>query len=307
MILLPQRQDLLADGGIKSTVLAKLLLSIFVAGLLGTDGAVIARAEQGDPLQDRMIFVGKLLNDSSAAQQVNDSDVEAARELRGRAVEQYEAALQAHKSGEFKAAEAGLSEAIKLMYAAVSAVRKNQAPTEKNNRDFKNRQASVDALLAAHERISGEKGRRKEHELLRKEIAAEVGRATELLQTGEPEEAWHYLNSAYKMIKAAVKELREGDTLVRELKFETKEDEYIYELDRNDTHVMLIEVLLKDRLEDERIRDRVKLLTSKAEELRAVAESQAMDGQFAKAIETLEQSTSQLVKAIRGAGVYIPG
>ena len=70
---------------------------------------------------------------------------------------------------------------------------------------------------------------------------------------------------------------------------------------------MLVQVLLRERLEDEHIRERVAPVLSIADELRKLAESQASDGQFVDAVETLEKSTRELVKAIRGAGVYIPG
>ena len=39
--------------------------------------------------------------------------------------------------------------------------------------------------------------------------------------------------------------MRSGDTLVRSLNFASKEEEYRYEIDRNDTHQMLIKVLVE--------------------------------------------------------------
>jgi hypothetical protein len=41
--------------------------------------------------------------------------------------------------------------------------------------------------------------------------------------------------------------------------------------------------------------------------LRRLAEQQASRGDFAAGIASLEQSTRELVRAIRGKGVYIPG
>jgi hypothetical protein len=69
---------------------------------------------------------------------------------------------------------------------------------------------------------------------------------------------------------------------------------------------MLIVVLLEDRIEDRRVKDRITPLITTATELRATAEEQAADGRTRQAIATLEESTSHLVKAIRSAGVYIP-
>ncbi|HEX6829168.1 MAG TPA: hypothetical protein VF104_09325, partial [Burkholderiales bacterium] len=113
------------------------------------------------------------------------------------------------------------------------------------------------------------------------------------------------LDQAYYVAKVAVQNLRQGDTLVRELKFETKEDEYRYEVDRNETHQLLIKVLVegKDGGMDPMIRDRVK----QADALRKEAEALATKKDFDGAIKKLDDSTKELVKGIRAAGIFIPG
>jgi hypothetical protein len=44
-----------------------------------------------------------------------------------------------------------------------------------------------------------------------------------------------------------------------------------------------------------------------AENLRSEAEKEAAGGRFDEAIGLLEQSTKELIRAIRSAGIYIPG
>lgn len=287
--------------------LGKLAILVFVTGLMDVTVPVIAAERAEDVLQDRFAIVDQLLNDSSAAHKVEDSNVVAAKELYATALENYAAARQAYESGDTDSAESGLSEATRLMYAAVSATRDRGNETEKYDRDFRNRRESIEALLAAHQRVTTEKGQERDHELLEQEVTASLDNAEELLATGQPERARRLLDAAYDIVKLAVRQLRDGDTLVRELKFETKKDEYLYELQSNDTYRMLVVVLLEERLADERVKDRVTPLIAAAEELRDVAESQAADGQFSEAVETLERSKKEFVKAIRSAGVYIPG
>jgi hypothetical protein len=65
--------------------------------------------------------------------------------------------------------------------------------------------------------------------------------------------------------------------------------------------------LLKDRASSQDQSDRTQSHRAASAELRLKAESLATKGQFKDAIEMLERSTNELVKAIRGAGVYIPG
>jgi hypothetical protein len=284
----------------------QIAMTIFL-GLAFFAGSVFVEARAADQFQNRVAFADKLLNDSPEARQVMESDDEAAKKLRARALEKFAAALEARDSGKVDEARTGLSDAMSLMYAAVRETHQEDGASEKSNRDFRNRRASVDALLSAHQRISEEKGLQAEHERLRQDVTVEVVAAEEILKSGDAKLARQQLDGAYDKVRLSVKELRDGDTLVRELRFASKEDEYRYELDRNDTHQMLVKVLLEDRLQNEGVRERVTSLVSSAGDLRALAESQAGEGEFAEAVETLERSTAELVKAIRGAGVYIPG
>jgi cellobiose-specific phosphotransferase system component IIA len=44
-----------------------------------------------------------------------------------------------------------------------------------------------------------------------------------------------------------------------------------------------------------------------ADDLRSQALDQAEQGDFDAAVKTLENSTGQIIRAIRAAGIYIPG
>ena len=142
---------------------------------------------------------------------------------------------------------------------------------------------------------------------LQGQVSAEISEADALMQAGKPDEAMAALDDAYETIKVSLESLRGGDTLVRELNFETKEDEYKYELDRNDTHQMLIKVLLAEKMANSPMRASAEKFIGQAEELRSQAESAADKKKFEDAIGLLEQSTKELIRAIRSAGVYIPG
>ena len=108
-------------------------------------------------------------------------------------------------------------------------------------------------------------------------------------------------------IKLSLTKLREGKTLVRSLNFETKEDEYQYELGRNNTHNMLVNTVLKEKRNDPRLGKLMDIPLNQAEKLRSQAETEAASGDYETAIKTMEQSTKQIIKAIRMAGIFIPG
>jgi hypothetical protein len=78
-------------------------------------------------------------------------------------------------------------------------------------------------------------------------------------------------------------------------------------VDRNDTHHMLVRVLVQEKRPGPQAQAAVEDLVQRAGVLRREAEAKAGGGNFRAAIELLEQSTRELVRAIRGAGLYIPG
>ena len=67
---------------------------------------------------------------------------------------------------------------------------------------------------------------------------------------------------------------------------------------------MLVQMLLKDRGGADAM---VNQSVSASGRLRTQAEAEAGERTTRRPIKTLEESTRELVKAIRAAGVYIPG
>ena len=100
---------------------------------------------------------------------------------------------------------------------------------------------------------------------------------------------------------------RSGQTLVRSLKFASKAEEYLYEIDRNDTHSMLVGLLVGEKKKSDATKQKIVDYVAEASLLRQQAEAYASENAHEQAIELLEQSTRQLVRAIRSAGIYIPG
>lgn len=112
------------------------------------------------------------------------------------------------------------------------------------------------------------------------------------------------LDHAYLRAKVQIERLRGGETLVRTLQFDSKDEEYHYELDRNDTFMMLVQMLVPD----ENAGDvRAKGFLDRARSLRSDADGKAARHEFEGAIKALEESTAEYQKVIRNAGVMIPG
>ena len=66
-------------------------------------------------------------------------------------------------------------------------------------------------------------------------------------------------------------------------------------------------VLLNEKMSDARISKQVTPYLEEADSLRKRAEKEAGGGNYKGAVVTLEESTRQVTRAIRMAGIYIPG
>jgi len=274
-----------------------------------TGRAETARQTAQDPkqLEQRLLSVGRLIEQSSASRQIEASGDAGALERHAKARDSYRQALAARDAGDNTKAARLASESSKLMFEAVRLAAPGLV-TEGNWRaDFDAHLASVQALLAAQQRISAEKpntpGALETGRGIEKLIEEARGLAT-AQQQGQADAVLH---QAYLVAKVAVSSMRGGDTLVRSLNFATPEEEYRYELDRNDTHLMLVKVLTAEKSKMTGMDALLKGLVEKAAELRRQAEQEAGGGKHALAVERMEGSTRELVRAIRSLGIFIPG
>jgi len=253
---------------------------------------------------DHVEMVRKLLFESSVARQVLNSNNQAALDKHELAVSLFEQAA-VEEDPDTRASD--LNKAVAILYEAVAALHGDAGGADKDRVDYGNRLQSFEAMLDAHKRIATEKGVQRIHDDLLSMISADTAAASSLFAMDDVLQARTHLDRAYEEVKLSVEHLRAGETLLRELKFDTPEDEYIYELDRNDTHHMLLTVLLEEKMKDERTKKQVAPFLESADGLREEAKKLASEGDFVEAIGVMERSTKEVVKAIRGAGVYIPG
>ncbi|NJD25982.1 MAG: hypothetical protein FIB06_11320 [Betaproteobacteria bacterium] len=262
-----------------------------------------------DQLKYNLDSVAKLLNESSAAKQIESSKVPEALERQQKARELHAAAKQALDKGDLDRCNQLLKESRATFFDGVRVAAPEEVVAKKLEADYKARLDSVNALLGAYKRVANEKGSNaKQVNDTVAQIDKSVAEAAKLAQAGKYKEGRAELDRAYLVAKAGVNNLRSGDTLVKSLKFASKEEEYHYEVDRNDTHQMLIKVLAEEkRASNASLDQQITGFVAQATELRKAAEAAAAKKDYAEAIRKLEESTGELVRAIRNAGIYIPG
>ena len=282
---------------------ATLALCLAVAGV----SAQTRPPPDREQLERKLVSTSTLIESSSGAKQIESSGVAAAAAQRTRARELHRQAGEALKAGQLEAASKLLDEASRALFDGVRQAAPQQAASPKQRTDFDVRLESTRALLDAQKRIAAEKNAGPRAGELSQRIEVLVAQAEEMARGGRMVEARRTLDEAYMAVRAAIGGMRGGETVVRSLNFATKEEEYRYEIDRNDTHRMLVGVLLKDKRGGAGVDAMVDQAMGAAAKLRTQAEQEASRSDHAAAVKSLEDSTRELVKAIRGAGVYIPG
>jgi hypothetical protein len=254
-------------------------------------------------LERRLGSVATLIESSSAARQIESSGVAAAREKRDNARLIHREAGATLAGGDLAATSRLLDEAAREMMSGARLARPDQVHGEKDRRDLALRIDSARALLAAQQRITQEKSAGAEARDATRRIEQALAQAETQAAAGRTAEARTLADRAYLSARVSIESLRRGDTLVRSLSFASKREEYDYEVDRNDTHRMLVTMLLAERQPAAALQPFIE----RAGALRTQAEAQAGRGEHEAAIRTLEDSTRELVRAIRAGGIYIPG
>ena len=260
-----------------------------------------------EQLECKLTSTSALIESSSGARQIESSGVAGAVERRNIARDLHRQATEALQAGKLDAAARLLDDSSRAMFEGVRLSAPEQIAGPKQRTDFDARMESTRALLEAQKRIAAEKNAGPRAGELSRRIETLMAQAGELARAGRLVEGRRTLDEAYLAVRAAIGGMRGGETVVRSLNFANKQEEYRYEIDRNDTHRMLVQVLLRDKRGVDAIVGMVDQAVAAAAALRAQAEAQASRSEHEAAVKTLEDSTRELVKAIRSAGVYIPG
>jgi len=264
-------------------------------------------ANTPEAVKSRLENVSRLVKTSSGARRIEDSGNTVAKEKRAAAQRTLDEAEAVFRRGDMAATQNALQRATEEFFAAVRMIGTGKSGADKQKRDFDNKEESVNVLLNAVERVATEKGGMSAVQQRAAQIRKRAVAARALEDQGKLAEARRQLDAVYEEAKLEVEKLREGETLVRTLEFANDEEEYHYELDRNDTHKMLLQVLTSESKSHSGKQKLIDGFVGKSRTLRQQAESEASAGAYDKAVDRLEEATMYLQRAIRSAGIYIPG
>lgn len=210
-------------------------------------------------------------------------------------------------------AEQAVDEALRTASATASAGKKDarlspdilssrNAELESQVRDYS---ASIAAALKIQGRNQDARLGRPEQDNRLTQLDRMLDEAKQLTDAGRHGESNRVLAGAYHMAVTTLSELRAGETVILELKFDTPADEYAYEQRRNQSHEMLVEMMIQEGRGKDHNRGLIDNYLLEDRQLRSRAEAEAAAGNYAAAIKSLEEATGRLVRALRLSGMMI--
>lgn len=264
------------------------------------------QADQANTAQ-KATFLHNMVTKSVVAETIESSGDPAAQAELAAARDLVRQAQDDLAKGAFDQANEKLDQALRRINEQTRRLSQQAVKQERSAADYEKRLHTVQTFLKAYERVAGEKSLSAAASAQIAVIQQQVAEAEGLAAGGRHADAIEVLDRAYKTARGDIRELRDGQTLTRSLNFETAAEEYAYEKDRNDSHIMLLRFAMSEKQPPASFLKGIERLRGQALSLRQQAEQEAGGGQHGTAIETLNRSTDTLLKAIRMTGIYIPG
>lgn len=285
-------------------------LACALAGEAAAQPATDARAA----IEQKEALVRRLVEDSPAARRIGASSDVQARSFLAAAVEQHRSAVASLRDGDLAAAERALNDA---MWSAGRARQLVPDPTSRvitDRVEYARLAAGVDALRASYVRhLPRAQGASAgaELETLRKDT--ELERADALIDDARSLATAEYFGQAIRVLQnaerglvGALSKVLGSATLSYALKFETREEEYAFELDRNRSYEDLVPIALTEMRPTADVIRNVGRLVERNQALREQAQSQAQRKDYRGALRALRSGTVELQRALAEAGVVVP-
>jgi len=279
--------------------------SVFIAIVLMYCGSAYAETDTDrfNALYNKVKLLGWLVNDSPVSKRIENSDDTQAKQQLIRSQEMWQQAVEHSEKSEFELAEVHISEGLKLMTSLSRMVKDEDRVKQARIDLYKQVKEHVDMFVTVFDRIAQEKDEQNVREMLdRKELNAVMSEANSAFEDGELVLANHLLRQAADMVDNALSDARHEDVLLHELSFENLEEEYAYEVSRNESYVMLIDIMQKKSTTSQASASYVQNMIDANEKLRQQADELFSNGKLEQGITILEKGTDKLSRALRISG-----
>ena len=273
-------------------------------GVASAQGAQPQVQARRDALARKLKLLGRLLHDSPAATRIEDSDDQEAQRLLATARDALGEATRRYEDGNLGAAEAQVDDGLMAMTDASRRVADTRRQAQQQRDSYQRLRERVTSFLQAFQRVVAEKQGEPVAALLDEAaVSRETVDAAALAAQGDYAAANQRLKRVAAAIEVALSEARREETLLHELKFDSPEQEYTYEKQRNQAYKLLIELLQAKQSVSETALAHMKSMVLQNEQLRSEADALVRSGDTKAAIAKLEKGTESLARALRASGL----
>ena len=158
-------------------------------------------------------------------------------------------------------------------------------------------------FVVAFDRVAEEKGEDHVRGMLdRDELDEIMTKAESAYKDGDLAMANHLMRQAADIVDNALSDARHKDVLLHELTFESLEEEYAYEINRNESYVKLIDIMQKKSAPSQASAAYVQKLIEENAKLREQADVLVSEGNLEQGISVMESGTDKLSRALRMSG-----
>lgn len=272
--------------------------------------AAVAPAAAAPPsaqaLAQKQTFVQKLVEESPVARRIRDGQSEEARRLLATAGEQYRQAVDAERSGDLAAADKLLNDAIWNIGRARQLSPDLGDEMIHRRAEYSRLIGGLDALRASYLRHlqRSASGTSDDRHLARVDGQLERARTLAAAESFAP--AVRLLQEAERGLVDGISKLLGSATLLYSQRFDTLQEEYAFEVDRNRGYEELVPLALRERRPPVEVAIRVDHHVDVNRALRDHARRHAERAEWTDALMAVRRGTAELQRALALAGVVVP-
>ncbi len=273
--------------------------------LLLSGGSTFAVSEEDkySSIYNKIKLLDWLVNDSPVTKRIEASGDDEAKQQLQRSREMWEQAVEHNEEGEYELAEGHINQGLVLMTRLSRKVKDEDRVRQARIELYKQVKGHVDMFVVAFDRVAEEKGEDHVRGMLdRDELDEIMTKAESAYEDGELAMANHLMRQAADIVDNALSDARHKDVLLHELTFENLEEEYAYEINRNESYVKLIDLMQKKSAPSQASAAYVQKLIEENAKLREQADVLVSEGNLEKGISVMESGTDKLSRALRMSG-----
>ena len=242
---------------------------------------------------------------SKTAQKIDANGNSEARQLLQKARDLLEQASAQLAQGKLELAQQNVNQSLQAFTAAGSANKKSAASADNLASEIGSIRKEIDAYLESFTQSLADKGPSMAGLLDQQYVADLLSRAEQAQSQEDYNSARTVLNQAKQLVVAALIKIRNNETVVYTVEFQTPADEFRYERERYQEYTVLGQKLLDSgKLQTSRVK-MFEQLKKSGDSLSQEALALAGEGDYPGAISRMEMAVNKLVQGLRLLGLSL--